>query len=124
MLAAGYMAKKVEGRPHWLKAAGVEDVCSVSGCISEYFCDYIPHWKHNGFWFFDPVGGYSRRILHNHATSMGFGPPSATRACHMPLNFVTNPLPQNVLLNVRVRSLVNGVYSQFGPACRFNRLLK
>ena len=53
MLAAGYMAKKVEIRPHWLKADGVEDVCSVSGCISEYFCDYIHHWKHNGFWLFD-----------------------------------------------------------------------
>ena len=37
----------------------------------------------------------------------------------MPLNFAPNPIPFNVLLNVRVRSLVNGVYSEFGPACRF-----
>jgi hypothetical protein len=67
------------------------------------------------FWFQNPLGGYSRRITHTHADAMGFGPPSATRACHMPLTFVTNPLPFNVLLNVRVRSIVNGVYSAYGP---------
>ena len=70
------------------------------------------------FWFFKPTGGYSRRILHSHAVSMGYGPASATRACHMPLSFTPNPLPFNTLLNVRVRSLVNGVYSDFGAACR------
>jgi subtilisin-like proprotein convertase family protein len=71
------------------------------------------------FWFLNPVGGYSRRILHNHDNSMGYGPPSATRACHLPLSFTPNPIPFNTLLNVRVRSLVNGVYNDFGPACRF-----
>ena len=72
------------------------------------------------FWFQDPEGGYTRRILRNHATSGGFGPPSATRACHLKLSsMVTLPLPYNTLLNVRVRSLVNGVYADFGPACRF-----
>ena len=29
------------------------DICSVSYCISKPFCDYIGHWKHNGYWFFD-----------------------------------------------------------------------
>lgn len=29
------------------------DVYSVSGCISEDFADYIPYWKHNGYWLFD-----------------------------------------------------------------------
>ena len=53
MFPAGYMAKKVAGRPAWLKADGVADLYSVSGCISAYFCDYIRHWKHNGFWLFD-----------------------------------------------------------------------
>lgn len=71
------------------------------------------------FWFFKPTGGYSRRILHSHAVSMGFGPASATRACHLPLNFTPAPLPYGTLLNVRVRTLVNGVYGGFGPACRF-----
>jgi hypothetical protein len=53
MIQAGYMAKTVESRPDWLKSDGVRDLYSVSGCISGYFCDYIPHWKHNGFWLFD-----------------------------------------------------------------------
>jgi hypothetical protein len=33
----------------------VEDVYSVSGCVSEYFADYIKYWKHNGYWFFDSI---------------------------------------------------------------------
>ncbi len=47
------MAKKVETRPEWLKAGKVAAIYSVSGCISKFFCDYIDHWKHNGYWFFD-----------------------------------------------------------------------
>jgi hypothetical protein len=53
MIPIGYMAKRVEARPEWLKAAGVVDLYSVSGCISRDFADYIPYWKHNGYWFFD-----------------------------------------------------------------------
>ncbi|MBK9273311.1 MAG: lamin tail domain-containing protein [Flavobacteriales bacterium] len=72
------------------------------------------------FWFFDADGGYSRRIFRNHATSGGFGPANATRACHLKLSsIVTLPLPTNRLLNVRIRSRVNGVDNEFGPACRF-----
>jgi len=73
------------------------------------------------FWFFDPCGGgYSRRIFRNHASSGGFGPANAVRATKLALdNIVTNPLPANTLLNVRVRSRVNGVNSGWGPACRF-----
>ncbi len=53
MIDAGYMAKRISSRPDWIKAPGVVDICSVSYCISEAFCDYISHWKHNGYWFFD-----------------------------------------------------------------------
>lgn len=53
MIATGYMAKKVSLKPVWLKAPGVVDICSVSNCISQAFCDYIKHWKHNGYWFYD-----------------------------------------------------------------------
>lgn len=53
MTPAGYMAKKVVMRPEWIKAPTVHDLYSVSGCISEYFTDYIRHWKHNGYWLFD-----------------------------------------------------------------------
>ncbi|MBK8340480.1 MAG: T9SS type A sorting domain-containing protein [Flavobacteriales bacterium] len=71
------------------------------------------------FWFFNPSGGYSRRIFRNHATSGGFGPADAIRASKLALdNIQTNPLPLNTLLNVRVRSRVNGSNSAWGPACR------
>jgi hypothetical protein len=53
MIAAGYMAKKVAAKPEWLKAQGVSDICSVSPCISKPFCDYIRHWKHNGYWLYN-----------------------------------------------------------------------
>jgi hypothetical protein len=53
MTPAGYMAKKVVERPDWIEAPQVDDVYSVSGCVSKYFADYINFWKHNGYWFFD-----------------------------------------------------------------------
>jgi hypothetical protein len=55
VIPAGYMAKRIARRPDWLKAAEVEEIYSVSGCISEYFTDYVPYWKHNGYWLFDSV---------------------------------------------------------------------
>jgi hypothetical protein len=73
------------------------------------------------FWFFDPNGSYSFRRFRNHATGDGFGNVGATRACHMQINNwgVENQIPTGVLMNVRVRSRVNGVNSEWGPACRF-----
>jgi hypothetical protein len=53
MTPAGYMAKRVVTKPTWLGAPNVLDVYSVSCCVSEDFADYIPHWKHNGYWLFD-----------------------------------------------------------------------
>ena len=73
------------------------------------------------FWFFNPNGGYSRRLLISHAYTGNSTFPSGQDRCSY-LRFtaiVTNPLPLNVLLNVRVRTSVNGVVSEFGPACRF-----
>jgi hypothetical protein len=72
------------------------------------------------FWIFDPNGSYSFRRFRSHNFSDGFGPASATRACHMKLNNWTlaSQVPANTLMNVRVRSRVNGVNAEFGPACR------
>jgi hypothetical protein len=54
MIPVGYMASSVCGRPDWLKVPNVVDIYSLSGCISEYFIsDYVPLWKHNGYWLFD-----------------------------------------------------------------------
>jgi Secretion system C-terminal sorting domain len=73
------------------------------------------------FWFFNPDGGYTRRLLQTHAVPGTFtGAPANIRASYLKLNsIVTTPLPVGTLLNVRVRRQVNGVYSEFGPACRF-----
>jgi hypothetical protein len=53
MIPVGYMAKRVLRKPDWLPAPQVIDIYSVSNCHSENFADYIPYWKHNGYWFFD-----------------------------------------------------------------------
>ena len=47
------MAKRVTSRPDWIDAGQVVDIYSVSGCLSKSFADYIPYWKHNGYWLFD-----------------------------------------------------------------------
>jgi hypothetical protein len=53
MVPAGYMAKLVQMKPDWLRAARVIDVYSVSNCVSSDFADYVDYWRHNGFWLFD-----------------------------------------------------------------------
>ncbi|NUQ14783.1 MAG: HYR domain-containing protein [Flavobacteriales bacterium] len=71
------------------------------------------------FWFFDPNGTYSRRILVTHANSDPTFPYGPARCSHLRFtSMVTSPLPHNTLLNVRVRARVNGSYAPFGPACR------
>jgi GH35 family endo-1,4-beta-xylanase len=60
MTPVGYMAKTVIKKPEWLKADVVQDVYSVTNCLSKNFADYIKYWKHNGYWFFD-----SRDIIDN-----------------------------------------------------------
>jgi len=71
------------------------------------------------FWWFDPNGSYGYTKFRSHATSDGFGT-GATRACHARINnWSPNQIPANVLLNVKVRSRVNGVNSNWGPVCRF-----
>jgi len=47
------MYKTVVGRPEGLKAPSVDDIYSVSNCISPDFADWINAWKHNGYRFFD-----------------------------------------------------------------------
>ena len=54
MIPAGYMSKHVAVRHEWLKdLPHVEDIYSLSHCLSAHFGDYIDHWRHNGFWLFD-----------------------------------------------------------------------
>lgn len=53
MIPVGYLYKKVERAPAQLNAEAVEDIYSLSGCISRNFADYMDYWKHNGYWLFD-----------------------------------------------------------------------
>ncbi|MFN8349941.1 MAG: T9SS type A sorting domain-containing protein [Flavobacteriales bacterium] len=71
------------------------------------------------FWIFNPNGGYSRRLLLTHASNNYQFPTGPDRCSYLKLSTIeTNPVPHNMLLNVRVRTMVNGVYGPFGPACR------
>ncbi len=74
------------------------------------------------FWIFNPDGGYSRRVLQtlaNPGSSYPTGTAAALRPTYLRLNsLTTNPVPPYVLLNVRVRTQIAGVYGQFGAACR------
>lgn len=50
----GYTAKKVENRPDWLKDAGVEEICSVSNCVSGGLSKAaFERWLHNGLCLYD-----------------------------------------------------------------------
>jgi hypothetical protein len=71
------------------------------------------------FWIFNPNGGYSRRLTITHATASTLYPAGPARCSFLRLNqLTTNPIPYDALLNVRIRSLVANVYTNFGPACR------
>ena len=73
------------------------------------------------FWFFDPNGSYSFRILRSHSTSHGYPATGPSRAAHLRLNnwAPAYHIPTGVLMNVRVRGVINGTAQEWGPACRF-----
>ena len=49
----GYMAKRTDSSPGWPKPRQVLDVYSVGSCVNDNFADFVDHWKHNHWWFFD-----------------------------------------------------------------------
>ena len=55
MIDAGYFAKVIEPTPDWLKAQGVREICSASTCISCGAEDWIEHWRHNEFGWFNTI---------------------------------------------------------------------
>jgi len=65
MRPLGYLYKRVAKRPGWLKATQVDDIYSLSGCISTPFADYIRYWKHNGCWLFDSPAAIERLAISN-----------------------------------------------------------
>ena len=101
-------------------------VCEPDQAVSDVWTNTTvgaPERANSGyqFWFFDPNGSYSFRRARYHSVSDNFGPADQYRACHMKINNwdAANQIPANVMMNVRVRTRVNGVYGEFGPAFRF-----
>jgi len=72
MIPIGYMLKKVVPTPTWLGAPNVKFVYSVSACISDNFLDYIPLWKHNGWWLFDDPSTLQALAVENHCNQDDF----------------------------------------------------
>lgn len=71
------------------------------------------------FWIFEPNGTYSRRIYQGLNVYNGWAANDPARAAYLNFSWIVNsPLPTDVVLNVRVRSRVQGDYAEFGPACR------
>lgn len=54
LVLIGYFPKIVAPKPEWLKdAPAVEEICSVSDCISKSPSDWIDQWKHNEMFVYD-----------------------------------------------------------------------
>ena len=49
----GYFPKRTIKRPDWLACFNVEEICSVSDCISKAPVGWIDQWRHNECWAFD-----------------------------------------------------------------------
>lgn len=69
MIPAGYLAKYIKQSPDWLGAPHVDDIYSVSACISDDFADYINYWQHNGYWLFDSPE-MIRQVAKQHSISL------------------------------------------------------
>jgi hypothetical protein len=50
MVPAGYLAKRI-AVPKGFDVPSVREICSVSGCVSQDFVDYVQYWRHNGYCF-------------------------------------------------------------------------
>ncbi len=87
---------------------------------------YGVHNANSGYqyWVTNPNGGFSRRITLTHSapgTAYPAGTSPALRSTYFALSTMNGSspyIPLGILLNLRVRSQVNGVYGNFGPACR------
>lgn len=49
----GYFPKKTMGKNEWFGSGPVEEVCSVSGCMSRAPENWINEWKHNAWGLYD-----------------------------------------------------------------------
>ena len=111
-------------KEHWVSGEFI--MASMNPAVSAEWIDGAPNAQQDDdsgyqFWFFDPNGDFSYIHFRTHRTSHGYGTGPA-RAAHLRLNnwAPVNHLPENMLLNVRIRGMVNGEpVGEWGPACRF-----
>lgn len=71
---------------------------------TQLYASFQPGATGYQFWLYDPHGTYTRRVFR---TSQNL----------WPTYLYTNPVPADLDLNVKVRALVNGQYTNFGRAC-------
>ena len=55
MIDAGFFVKRIEGKPDNMRAPGVIEICSVSGCLSSPPKKWIESWRHNDFGWFNHI---------------------------------------------------------------------
>lgn len=53
LVSAGYFPKRTLRRPDWLKVPSVEEICSVSTCMSAGPENWVGAWKHNELGWYD-----------------------------------------------------------------------
>ncbi len=71
------------------------------------------------FWIFDPNGSYNRRVFQTGSVVNGWNDSDPNDACYLRFAWLnSNPVPMNLLLNVAVRTRINGVFGAFGPVCQ------
>ena len=51
----GYFPKTSPIPPAWLHPSHVREICSVSHCVALPPPDWIEHWRHNDFFFFNTI---------------------------------------------------------------------
>jgi hypothetical protein len=55
MIDAGFFVKQIERKPDDMRAPGVLEICSVSGCLSSPPKNWIESWRHNDFGWFNRI---------------------------------------------------------------------
>ncbi len=53
MIFLGYFPKRTALRPPWINAPDVDEIASMSECISAGPPGWVNHWLHNDHWLFD-----------------------------------------------------------------------
>jgi hypothetical protein len=124
VILCGYFPKLIATRPEWLAEPTVEDVCSVSKCVSPGPDDWVDQWRHNLLGWFNTVTDARSVVPANDVSRyrlFAYRLPSFYRQGHpepvrLPRDVSAEPLPPGfVSLGFDVYS--NSMDSILGPEC-------